>query len=92
MKQTTKYYWVTFWLMVLLVLTIIVSMVNLGPLAPLVALIIASTKAILVILYFMHVLEQPPLVKFFVSIGFFWLAILIGLTLSDYLTRTYPIL
>jgi cytochrome c oxidase subunit 4 len=52
-----------------------------------VALVIAVTKATLVILYFMHVRYSPRLTWVVVTSGFFWLAIMITLTLSDYLTR-----
>ncbi len=52
-----------------------------------VALAIAVTKATLVILYFMHVRYSPRLTWVVVTSGFFWLAIMITLTLSDYLTR-----
>jgi len=53
-----------------------------------VALTIAVIKATLVILYFMHVRYSPRLTWVVVTSGFFWLAIMITLTLSDYLTRT----
>jgi cytochrome c oxidase subunit IV len=52
-----------------------------------VALTIAVIKATLVILYFMHVRYSPRLTWVVVTSGFFWLAIMITLTLSDYLTR-----
>ncbi|HYX42117.1 MAG TPA: cytochrome C oxidase subunit IV family protein, partial [Pyrinomonadaceae bacterium] len=52
-----------------------------------IALAIAVTKATLVILYFMHVRYSPRLTWVVVTAGFFWLAIMITLTLSDYMTR-----
>ena len=52
-----------------------------------VALTIAVTKATLVILYFMHVRYSPRLTWVVVTAGFFWLAIMIVLTLADYMTR-----
>ena len=52
-----------------------------------IALVIAVTKATLVILYFMHVRYSPRLTWVVVTAGFFWLAIMIVLTLSDYETR-----
>ena len=52
-----------------------------------VALAIAIIKALLVILFFMHVLHSRPLTWVFVGAGFFWLAILFVLTLADYATR-----
>jgi cytochrome c oxidase subunit IV len=53
----------------------------------LVALTIAVSKATLVVLYFMHVRYSSRLTWVFVGAGVFWLLILIGLTLSDVLTR-----
>ena len=51
------------------------------------ALAIAVIKGLLVILFFMHVLYSRPLTWVFVGAGFFWLAILFALTLSDYAMR-----
>jgi cytochrome c oxidase subunit IV len=53
----------------------------------LVAMSIACGKALLVVLFFMHVRYSPRLIWVFVGAGFFWLAILIALTMSDYLSR-----
>jgi cytochrome c oxidase subunit IV len=52
-----------------------------------VALTIAVTKAVLVILFFMHVRHSTRLTKLTVVAGFLWLAIFIGLTLADYASR-----
>ena len=52
-----------------------------------VALSIAVFKASLVVIYFMGVRYNTPLTKVVVIAGFFWLFILFGLTLNDYLTR-----
>ncbi|MBI4537322.1 MAG: cytochrome C oxidase subunit IV family protein [candidate division NC10 bacterium] len=51
------------------------------------ALTIAVSKATLVVLYFMHVRYSSHLTWVFVGAGVFWLLVLIGLTLSDVLTR-----
>ncbi len=40
-----------------------------------------------VLLVSMEVLQEPPLVRVFSSLGFFWVLILFGMTLVDYLTR-----
>ena len=48
---------------------------------------IAITKALLVILFFMHVRWSTRLTWVVAASGFFWLLILFGLTMSDYLTR-----
>ena len=51
------------------------------------ALGIATTKATLVILYFMHARYAPGRTQLVVIAGFFWLAIMLTLTLVDYHTR-----
>ena len=58
-----------------------------GPLNAVVALTIAVVKATFVILYFMHVRYSPQLTRLVVVGGFFWLFILIAITMSDYLSR-----
>ena len=52
-----------------------------------VALTIAVVKALLVILFFMHVRYSSRLTWLFVGAGFFWLAIMMALTFGDFLTR-----
>ena len=52
-----------------------------------VALTIATAKATLVVLYFMHVRYSMRLVWVIVASALFWMAILFALTFSDYLTR-----
>jgi cytochrome c oxidase subunit 4 len=54
-----------------------------------VALLIAGTKMTLVIYFFMHVKFDDPLTRLFVGAGFFWLLILIFMTLSDYFSRNW---
>ncbi|HSM87962.1 MAG TPA: cytochrome C oxidase subunit IV family protein [Candidatus Limnocylindrales bacterium] len=65
-----------------------IAFVDLGIFNPIVALAIACTKAVLVILFFMHVRYSDRLTMITVAAGFFWLLILITLSLSDYLSRT----
>ena len=55
---------------------------------PLVALAIAGFKAVLVILFFMHIKYSTRLQKVVIGAGFFWLLILLCLTMVDYLSRT----
>ena len=66
-----------------------ISFINLGIWNPVVALTIAVIKAVLVILFFMHVYYSTKLTKLTVAAGFFWLLIMITMSLSDYLTRTF---
>ena len=50
---------------------------------------IAAAKAVIIIMYFMHVRYSPRLVWVFVGAGFFWLAILFAFAFGDYYTRIY---
>jgi cytochrome c oxidase subunit 4 len=56
---------------------------------PVVALAIACSKAVLVVLFFMHVKYSTKLTKLTVISGFFVFLALIGMTLSDYVTRAW---
>src|SRR5215210_7665762 len=58
-----------------------------GALNTVVALAIAVFKAVLVVLFFMHVKYSTRLTWLVVLGGVFWLGILLVLTFSDYLTR-----
>ena len=78
-------------LMTLTVATWLIAFVNLGIFNPVVALTIAVIKAVLVILFFMHVRYSSKLTMVTVGAGFFWLLIMITLSLSDYLSRYWPI-
>src|SRR6478735_9357153 len=68
-------------------LTVGAAEVDLGPLNNVVMLAIASTKALLVILFFMHVRWSSRLTWVVAASGFVWLLILFGITMTDYLTR-----
>jgi cytochrome c oxidase subunit IV len=79
--------------MVLTATTTAVSFVDLGPWSTVVALGIAFLKATLVVLFFMHVKYSPRLTQITVGGGLLWLAILIFITLSDFMTRGWlPVL
>ncbi len=41
----------------------------------------------IVIIFSMEMLRHQPIVRLFSVLGFFWVAILFGLTMLDYLTR-----
>jgi cytochrome c oxidase subunit 4 len=89
----STYYTIFGALMVLTAITVAVAFVNLGAFNFPVALGIAITKATLVILFFMHVKYSSQMTKMFLGMAFFFLAILFGLTLTDYLSRgirNYP--
>ena len=76
-------------LMVLTTVTVLVAYVNLGPWNKIVALGIASFKATLVVLYFMHVKYASRMTKLIVVSGFFFLMILLTLTMADYGSRDW---
>jgi len=76
-------------LLLLTALTTAVAFVDLGgSLNVVAALAIAGGKAILVALFFMHLRHGSRLSWIFAGAGFFWLFILIVLTMSDALTRS----
>ena len=70
-------------------LTVWASFIDLGVLNPVIALAIACTKAVLVVLFFMHVKYSPKLTKLTVGAGVFTFIVLIGMTLADYFTRAW---
>ena len=69
------------------ILTVAAAKVDMGALNNIVMLAIACTKASLVILFFMHVRWSSRLTWVVAMAGFFWLLILFGITMTDYLTR-----
>ncbi len=84
---TRTYYLIFAALMVCTYLTWQVAYFDLGPLNTIAALAIAVFKAVLVVLFFMHVKYSTRLTWIVVVSGVFWLGILLALTFGDYLTR-----
>lgn len=74
-------------LLALLVSTVAAVYINMGPFNILVTMAIAVTKALLVLLFFMHVRYSPRLIWIYAALGVIWLTYLIGGTLADVLTR-----
>jgi cytochrome c oxidase subunit 4 len=81
------YYAVSALLMVLLLLTVGAARLDLGAANVPIALAIAIAKAILIVLFFMHVRYGSPLVRLFAAGGFFWLLIMLGFILADVQAR-----
>ncbi len=80
--------WVT--LMVFTLLTVAAARVDLGIFNPIVALAIATTKAVLVVLFFMHVkYTSEKLTKLVIVTAIFFFLILLMLTMADYGTRLW---
>lgn len=76
-------------LLLLLGATVGVNYVDLGPFSIAIALLIAGIKAVIIILYFMHVKFSPKLIWLAASAAFFWLGIMFVLTLTDYISRSW---
>lgn len=83
----STYYFIFGSLMLLTAITVAAAFTDLGTLNFPVALAIAIIKATLVILFFMHVKYSSRLTKLVAGGAFFFLLILFGLTMSDYLSR-----
>lgn len=88
--SSKRLYWTIFGTLLLCTfLTVVVARMDLGSLNTPVALVIAGFKATLVILFFMGVKYNTPLTKVVAASGFVWLLILFGITMGDYLSRTW---
>ena len=68
-------------------ITVFAAFVDLGRFNIVVALLIATIKATLVVLIFMHAKYAPERTKLVIIAGIFWLALLLFMTLSDYASR-----
>jgi cytochrome c oxidase subunit IV len=71
------------------VLTTAVAFVDLGPFSVVVALAIAICKMLLVVLFFMHVRHSTKLTKLVLLGGVLWFFILMGMTYTDFGSRTW---
>ena len=78
-------------LCLLTLITVQVTGHDFGRLNLIVALAIAVTKATLVVLYFMHARYSPRLTALVIAAGLAFFAILLFLTLSDYVSRPWPL-
>jgi cytochrome c oxidase subunit IV len=71
-------------------LTVVAGFVDFpGPLNVIIALTIASVKATLVLLYFMHLRYSARLTWVIFLSALFWMGLLFALTFSDYWTRQW---
>jgi len=76
-----------FALLFLTIITVAAASFNFGSANVVIALAIATVKATLVALFFMHLRYSRPLMLMVVAAGLLWLGIMITLTLGDFLTR-----
>lgn len=82
-----RYLWVLAALLALLALSAGTALLKLGTLNTVIALGVSVSKALLVMAVFMHETEARRLTRMASALGFLWLAILIGLSLTDFLAR-----
>jgi cytochrome c oxidase subunit 4 len=87
-SHTRTYYIVFGVLLALLAATVGINELPLGGFAFPAAAIIATAKAVLILLFFMHVWHSRPLTWLAAGAGFVWLAILFGLAFTDYAIRS----
>jgi cytochrome c oxidase subunit 4 len=85
----TTYYGVFALLILLTALTVGLSFADLRQWHTMVGVGIGVIKAVLVALFFMHLLYSPRMNWIALGAGLFWFGIMMVLTLSDYLTRAW---
>ncbi|MEX2381707.1 MAG: cytochrome C oxidase subunit IV family protein [Opitutales bacterium] len=83
----TTYYAVFATLLVLLAITVGAAYIDLGRFGLIFAMGIAAAKALLILLFFMHLRYSSQLTVIVASAGIIWWAILVVLAMSDYLSR-----
>jgi cytochrome c oxidase subunit 4 len=74
-------------LIALLLLTLGSAYLRLGWANGAINLVIAFVKALLVMIFFMHLRSGDPLLRIVAAAGFFWLTLLIGLAFTDFASR-----
>ncbi len=84
--------YITVWIMLLILTatTAGIAFIDLGgDLNSVAALTIAVCKALLVMLYFMHLRYSTRMTWVFAGAGIFWLILLLGGTINDVISRTW---
>jgi cytochrome c oxidase subunit 4 len=77
-------------LLILTTITVGASYINFGAMNVVVALTIATIKATLVALFFMHLLHDKPVNGLIAAAGFLFLGLFLMFTLLDFDTRENP--
>ena len=77
-------------LLIATALTVITARADLGGWALVVALCIAFTKALLVLLYFMHLNESGGTIRIVAGVTFLFIGLMLTMQLTDYATRFPP--
>jgi len=86
--KTFAMIWVT--LLILTGITVGASLVDLNAFNIVIALLIASCKATLVVLFFMEARYSSKITKVTIVSALFFLLLLLGLSLTDYISRGWP--
>jgi cytochrome c oxidase subunit 4 len=86
---SSSLYWLIFIILIICTgLTAWIATVDLGPANTVVALVIATFKASLVVLFFMHVkYTSEKMTKAILISALFWLGLLLFLSLADFSSR-----
>jgi len=84
-----QYSFVFITLLVFTAITVLAAYLDLHWANPVIALAIASFKAVIVILFFMHAAYQSRLIKMTIGAGFFMFLVLVTMTMSDYISRAW---
>ena len=84
-----QYSFVFITLLVFTAITVFAAYLDLHWANPVIALAIASFKAVIVILFFMHAAYQSRLIKMTIGAGFFMFLVLVTMTMSDYISRSW---
>ncbi len=89
--SSKTYYGIWILLLILTGLTAWIATVDLGPLNTIVAIAIATVKATVVVLFFMHVkYASDKMTKVVIVSAIFWMMLLLLLSLTDYTWRLAP--
>ncbi len=87
--SVTNYLTIFTLLLILTAATVGVALIDLGIFNTVMALAIACVKAMLVILYFMHLKFSSSQTKLAAAAAIFWLMIMLTITAFDYVGRTW---
>lgn len=83
------YAWTFAALIALTALTTGLGFLDLGPFSTVIAVLLAASKATLIAMFFMHALYEVTVVRVVIAAAVIWVAILISLTVADYVTRQF---
>jgi len=86
-KPVSLYLWILLALQVLMLISIGSAFLNLGVFNVVICLAVAVTSALLLMVFFMHETPVRALTIMISAAGFIWLALLVGLSLTDFSVR-----